>query len=155
MLTALSLHDAWWQCIVHRRFRIWSVGQAWLYQSRTFQTDSLHCEYATCYNIHNTKSNDRLVSILRKGLLRYIGHFGAFLLRSMQNWRVFSILRRVFSTLRRVFSILRRVPHACFQLWIPCKVSLFMFAFRVKFPFSTLHSVLRGREGKGKEGKGR
>jgi hypothetical protein len=47
--------------------------------------NSLHCAYTTCYNIHNTKSNDRLVSILRKGLLRFVGHFGAFLLRSMQN----------------------------------------------------------------------
>ena len=70
-----------------------------VYRSRWFSI-SLPCAYTTCYNIHNTKSNDRLVSILRKGLLRFVRYFGAFLLISTRNHACFCLFR----TLRRVFS---------------------------------------------------
>lgn len=66
---------------------------------------SLHCAYATCYNMHTTNSNDRLNCIQRKGLRRYAIFNCAFMVDSAHITRVFD------------------------------------YKFRVKFPFSCLHSV--------------
>ena len=68
-------------------------------------SNSLHCAYATCYNMHTTNSNDRLHSMLRKGLQRYTADRDAFMVDSAHIVRVFD------------------------------------YEFRVKFPFSCLHSV--------------